>query len=109
MKTSDGFSVQLQEISQEINVSDSIDFAEREFPDYLLNPGMEMPEEIVEGYAYIGVLRILCTSLKLSVISEGSYPELKIAPCRFEGSVYTDDMIIASHGYKEHFKNIRNL
>jgi len=90
-------------------VSSIQDATELEIPDYILNPNMEMPEKIIDGYAYIGVLEIPACSLELPIISEWTYPALKVAPCRFDGSVYTDDMILAAHDYKAHFKNIRDL
>ncbi len=90
-------------------VSVVTDITEQEIPDYLLNPEMEMPETIIDDYAYIGVLEIPACSLELPVISEWSYPALKVAPCRYEGSIYTDDMIIAAHDYKAHFKAVRDL
>jgi len=82
---------------------------EEEIPDYILNPNMEMPKKNIDGYDYIGVIKIAASDIELPVISEWSYPALKTAPCRFEGSVYTNDMIIAAHDYKAHFKKIRNL
>jgi len=89
-------------------VSSIQDATELEIPDYILNPNMEMPEKIIDGYAYIGVLEIPACSLELPIISEWTYPALKVAPCRFDGSVYTDDMILAAHDYKAHFKNHRD-
>ena len=82
---------------------------EEEIPDYILNPNMDMPTQTVDGYDYIGIIEIPASDIALPVISEWNYPALKIAPCRFEGSVYTDDMIIAAHAYKAHFKRIRDL
>ena len=80
-----------------------------EIPDYLLNPSMEMPEEIIDGHSYIGVLEIPAYGLTLPVMSQWSYPSLKIAPCRYMGSAYTDDLIIAAHNYTSHFGNLKNL
>lgn len=78
-------------------------------PDYLLNPEMEMPTVEIEGQAYIGVLDIPVLGLELPVISKWSYPRLKLAPCRFEGSAYLDDLIIAAHNYRSHFGGLKNL
>ena len=39
----------------------------------------------------------------------GSYPQLRIAPCRYYGSTKTGDLVIAAHNYSRHFGNIRNL
>ena len=34
---------------------------------------------------------------------------MKIAPCRYTGSAYQDDLIIAAHNYNSHFGNLKNL
>lgn len=78
-------------------------------PDYLLNLEMEMPTVESEGEAYIGVLDIPVLGLELPVISQWSYSRLKLAPCRFEGSTYLDDLIIAAHNYRSHFGGLKNL
>lgn len=78
-------------------------------PDYLLHPEMEMPTVEIEGQAYIGVLDIPVLGLELPVISQWSYPRLKVAPCRFEGSAYLDNLIIAAHNYRSHFGGLKNL
>ena len=78
-------------------------------PDYILNPEMDMPEKEVDGQKYIGVLKIPVLSLELPVISEWSYPSLKIAPCRYAGSVYLNNMVIAAHNYQSHFGRLETL
>lgn len=85
------------------------DIQEAVIPDDLLNPEMEMPTVETDGQAYIGVVAIPALELELPVISQWSYPHLKIAPCRFEGSVYSDDLIIAGHNYRSHFGGLKNL
>ncbi|NLD88289.1 MAG: sortase [Clostridiales bacterium] len=82
---------------------------EIEIPDYVLNPEMEMPAETVDDNSYIGVLEIPDLKLVLPVISEWSYPRLKIAPCRYMGSAYTNDLIISAHNYGSHFGKLKNL
>ncbi len=82
---------------------------EANIPDYILNPEMDMPEKKIDGQQYIGVLRIPALSLELPVISEWSYPNLKIAPCRYAGSVYLDNMVVAAHNYYSHFGYLKNL
>ena len=78
-------------------------------PDYILNPEMDMPEENVDGQKYIGVLRIPDLSLELPVISNWSYPNLKNAPCRYAGSAYMNNMVIAAHNYNSHFGHLKDL
>lgn len=83
--------------------------SENEIPDYLLNPEMDMPEQEIEGQQYIGSLEIPACNLKLPIISHWSYPKLKIAPCRFQGSVYLGNLIIAAHNYNSHFGNLKSI
>lgn len=80
-----------------------------EIPDYILNPNMDMPETEVDGVAYIGYLNFLTLELELPVITETTYPYLKISPCRFEGSAYLDDLVIGAHNYTRHFGQIGDL
>ena len=82
---------------------------EPEIPDYILNPDMEMPVQRIDGVEYIGVLQIPSLNLELPVVSSLSPPSLKIAPCRYEGSAYKDDLIIAAHNYVSFFGNLSKL
>lgn len=97
------------------NISDEGEQAEEsdgQIPDYQLNPEMEMPEVILEdldGAACIGVLEIPEIDLKLPVLSEWSYPLLKKAPCRYSGSAYLDNLVIAAHNYRTHFGKLKEL
>lgn len=72
-------------------------------------PTMEMPVVQVEGRDYIGRLSIPVLELELPVIDTWDYPALQIAPCRYAGSVYTDDMVIAAHNYASHFGRLKEL
>lgn len=72
----------------------------------------EIPEMTVvniDGYDYIGYVTIPSLDRTLPVMSEWSYPGLKIAPGRYSGSVYTDDLVIAGHNYARHFSPIKWL
>lgn len=82
---------------------------EQEEPDYVKNPKKEMPTSKVKGSDYIGVLEIPRLKLELPVMSSWSYPKLRKAPCRFEGSAYSGDLIIAGHNYSRHFGRLKNL
>ena len=78
-------------------------------PDYLIDETRDMPEQEIDGYAYIGKLSIPTLDLELPVMTDWSYPQLKIAPCRYQGSAYTDDMIVCAHNYQSHFGKLDNL
>lgn len=63
----------------------------------------------INGYDYIGTITIPSLNLELPIMSEYDYDRLKISPCRYYGSIYTNDLIICAHSYKTHFKYISNL
>lgn len=87
---------------------------------YMTLPGLEEEEEaeaaeseeetvMVDGYDYIGILTIPALGLELPVMADWDYTRLKIAPCRYTGSIETDDLTIAAHNYSRHFGRLKNL
>ena len=64
---------------------------------------------MVDGYDYIGTIIIPSLNIELPVMSTYDYDRLRIAPCRYYGSIYTDDLIICAHSYKTHFKYLDKL
>ena len=78
-------------------------------PDYLLDPEMEMPSEEIDSRSYIGVLRLPSLGLELPVLGEWSDSGSRAAPCRYSGSAYLDNMVIAGHNYSGHFGTLKNL
>lgn len=87
----------------------SDDTGEVRYPDYVLDPDMEMPTREIDGHDYIGTLDIPALALSLPVLSQWSYPNLKLAPCRYTGSAYRGDLIVAAHNYTRHFGNLKQL
>lgn len=77
--------------------------AEVVYPDYVLNPNMDMPVQQIDGYDYIGVLSVPSVELELPIIDSWSYTGATVAPCRYSGSAYLDDMVIAAHNHRAHF------
>lgn len=69
----------------------------------------EMPTKVINGQSYIGTLHIPALSLELPVIAEWSYSALRVAPCRYMGSVYQDNMILCAHNYSTHFGRLAEL
>lgn len=63
----------------------------------------------VGGYDYIGTMEIPTLGLSLPVMSDWDYEKLDIAPCRQFGSIQTDDLVIAGHNYRRHFKYLYKL
>ena len=67
----------------------------------------EMPTVESEGRTYVGVVEIPSLNITLPVLSEWSYDNLKIAPCYYAGSCYTDDLVLCAHNYRSHFNGLR--
>ena len=88
---------------------DISDIGGTNYPDYILNPMMEMPETVVDGVAYIGILDLPTIEKTLPVISRWSYPNMKIAPCRYYGSAYLHNLVISGHDYVQHFGRLGSL
>ncbi len=63
----------------------------------------------IDGYGYIGFISLPTLKLELPVMADWSYDQLKIAPCRYSGSVFTGDLVLMAHNYKKHFGPIRRL
>ena len=70
---------------------------------------LELPVVELDGYEYVGTVSIPAIGIDLPVMSEWSYPRLKIAPCRQFGSSRTDDLVIAAHNYESHFGKLTSL
>lgn len=69
----------------------------------------EMTVTMIDGYSYIGYLSVPTLGLELPVMADWSYPQLKLAPCRYYGSTKTDDLVIAAHNYAYHFGQLKNM
>ncbi len=78
-------------------------------PDYWSHPEMPMPAVEIDGERYIGILRVPDLSLELPVMENWSYPGLRLAPCRYAGSAYLDNLVLCGHNYPEHFGRISEL
>lgn len=72
-------------------------------------PVPEMPTIEIDGNECIGYLELPTIGITLPVISEWSYPSLRIAPCRYWGSAYDDTLVIVAHNYDRHFGKIKDM
>ena len=72
-------------------------------------PIPEMPTMEIDGNEYIGYLEIPTIGITLPVMSDWSYPQLRVAPCRYWGSAYDDSLVIMAHNYDRHFGRIATL
>lgn len=68
-----------------------------------------MPQVKIDGHNYVGFIRFHSAELELPVMADWSYPQLKIAPCRFSGDMYTDDLVIMAHNYDRLFGVLHKL
>ena len=75
----------------------------------LEDPQEPLPEITVDGMGYIGTMSIPKLKLELPVLGEWSYPNLKVAPSVYYGSIATNDLVICAHNYRTHFGAIKNL
>lgn len=63
----------------------------------------------IDGHGYIGYLSVPELELELPVMADWSYPKLKLAPCRYAGSVAGDDLVLMAHNYVRHFGGLSEL
>lgn len=78
-------------------------------PEYVIDPNMPMPEKEIDGYKYIGYVGIPELGVVLPVMSDWSYEQLTVSPCRYFGSAYLGNLIIAAHNYRSHFGRLKDL
>lgn len=74
-----------------------------------LYPQYEMPAVEIDGYRYIGKVVFHDLDMTLPVMEELDLDRLEISPCRYYGSLYTNDLIIGGHSSWEHFKKAKSL
>ena len=77
--------------------------------DLLTEADKKMTEVEIDGYAYIGYLSIPAVSLELPIMSTWSYPQLKLSPCRYTGTLRGEDLVLMAHNYNNHFGRISQL
>ena len=70
---------------------------------------LQMPLEHIDGYDYVGIVRIPKLNLSLPIINEWDELSLKKAPCRYAGSAYTGNLILCAHNYNQHFGRLQTL
>ncbi len=87
----------------------TLDPDEALIPDYILDPTREMPTVEIGGSDYVGTLEIPALGLSLPVLSQWSYANLRIAPCRYSGTAYQGSFVIAAHNYRSHFGQLGSL
>lgn len=69
----------------------------------------KMTEVEIDGNLYIGYISIPALNMELPIMSNWSYAQLRIAPCRYNGSIRGEDLVLMAHNYKSHFGLISQL
>ena len=75
----------------------------------LMEEDKKMTEVEIDGYLYIGYISIPALNLELPVMSDWTYDQLQIAPCRYSGSIRGEDLVLMAHNYESHFGLISQL
>ena len=63
----------------------------------------QLPIKTCMDYDLIGVLQVPSVNLRLPILADWSDELLKVAPCRYQGSLTGGEMIIMGHNYTSHF------
>lgn len=100
-----------EQISEQLieKIDENVKSEETAAPAPYMDPNTPMPVELIDGYEYIGILEIPSEELSLPVMAEWDYDRLKISPCRFVGSYYTDDLVICAHNYDQHLGRLLSI
>ena len=72
-------------------------------------PNLDMPVAELEGETFVGILDIPALGLELPVYNDWSYELMRSAPCRYSGTAYAKNLVIAAHNYRSHFGRIEAL
>ncbi|MBQ8598663.1 MAG: sortase [Oscillospiraceae bacterium] len=67
------------------------------------------PVIFLDGLEYVGILNVPDLNLELPILNYSSVDNLKIAPCRYDGSAEGGDLILSAHNYRRHFGRISQL
>ncbi len=102
---------QLQQEEENVKAGNALLLEEHAaaFDELALETYAEMTVKEIDGYQYIGYLSVPVLELELPVMSNWSYEQLRIAPCRQFGAVRSRDLVIAAHNYESHFGKLRQL
>ena len=102
--------VLLPRLVEEVSRIEETQPLQPEIPAQLLTPEQEkMPETVIEGNSYIGYLSLPTLDLELPIMSDWSMENLRIAPCRYYGSLRGNDLVLLAHNYDRHFGRLGKL
>ena len=69
----------------------------------------KMPPKEFLGYSLCGSLQIDSVGIHLPILADWNYDMLKIAPCRYQGSISDENLVIMGHNYKSHFTPLHSV
>jgi sortase A len=64
---------------------------------------------MIDGVAYVGILKIPALELELPINATCTMPALKLTPCRYSGDLKNNSLVIAAHRYNRFFARINRL
>ncbi|MFA9494066.1 sortase [Streptococcus sp. E17BB] len=68
-----------------------------------------MPVETIDGVDFIGTLHIPRLGITLPIAADYNYDQLAQTPVRYNGSYYTNDLVVCAHNYASHFEPLKDL
>ena len=68
-----------------------------------------LPERKYMGYTLLGSIHVPSVGVRLPILDQWSEEMLKVAPCRYAGSISGGNMIIMGHNYKSHFSSLHGV
>lgn len=77
--------------------------------DYELDPTRDMPGVVIDGLTVIGNVRVDSVGIDVSVAESWETEAAGRVPCRYSGSAYTKDMVVAGHNYRSHFGSLSGV
>ncbi len=98
-----------ESVSEKTSGIDKESEKEKVYPDYVLDPSMKMPVLELDGINYIGIVELPTLGVTLPIIENLNESNLRSSPCRYVGSVYRSDLVIAGHNYRSHFGSLGSL
>ena len=102
----------MEQIENSADETGPIPIVPVEYPNMVLIPegsSDTMKEVEIDGHTYIGYLSIPALELDLPIMADWDYPSLRIAPCRYAGTVNGNDLVLMAHNYARHFGKIPSL
>lgn len=76
----------------------------------LLDPYSTVMDTVsVDGHDYIGYLMIPSLNMEQPIMSDWSMKKLKIASCRYYGSVNGNDLVLMGHNYDRGFARLSKI